>query len=305
MTQDYKDIIEQVVSEVIRRLGESARVPAGAEGAGKTASGGETAAGGETSGEVCAVCVLCGKCVERVPGAVERIKGAGASRISSSLGIASVGKEVAPLIDHTLLKPDASQAEIEKLCSEAREFAFASVCVNPCWVKLAASLLQGTQVKVCSVVGFPLGAAKKEVKAYETRRAILDGAREIDMVMNVGAMKSQNHKMVEEDMREVKETCGKAVVTKVILETALLNEAEKIKACEIAKKAGMDFVKTSTGFGPGGATAEDVRLMRSVVGEKMGVKASGGIRDAETAARMIEAGATRIGASASVKIVGG
>ncbi|HVP58096.1 MAG TPA: deoxyribose-phosphate aldolase [bacterium] len=216
-----------------------------------------------------------------------------------------MGKDVAPLIDHTLLKPDASRSEIEKLCREAREFEFASVCVNPCWVKLASSMLQATRVKVCSVVGFPLGAAKKEVKAYETRRAILDGASEIDMVMNVGAMKSQDYKLVEDDMREVKETCGRAVITKVILETALLTNPEKIKACELAKKAGLDFVKTSTGFGPGGATVEDVRLMRSVVGEEMGVKAAGGIRDAETAARLIEAGATRIGASASVKIVGG
>lgn len=306
MTQDYKDIVEQVVREVVRRLGESPRAGLEARGAvGERTAGVGVPRGGPTSGGECSVCVFCGKCVERAPSAVEKIKGAGASRISSSLGIGSVGKDVAPLIDHTLLKPDASQAEIEKLCGEAKEFVFASVCVNPCWVKLAASLLQGTQVKVCSVVGFPLGAAKKEVKAYETRRAILDGAREIDMVMNVGAMKSQNHKLVEEDMRDVKETCGRAVVTKVILETALLNDAEKIKACEIAKKVGMDFVKTSTGFGPGGATAEDVRLMRSVVGEEMGVKASGGIRDAQTAARMIEAGATRIGASASVKIVGG
>ncbi|MFZ1946275.1 MAG: deoxyribose-phosphate aldolase [bacterium] len=216
-----------------------------------------------------------------------------------------MGKDVAPLIDHTLLKPDASRAEIEKLCGEARQFGFASVCVNPCWIKLAADLLAGTRVKVCSVVGFPLGACKKEVKAYETRRAILDGAREIDMVMNVGAMKSQDYRLVEDDMREVKETCGRAVITKVILETALLADPEKVKACEIAKKVRMDFVKTSTGFGPGGATAEDVRLMRGVVGEAMGVKAAGGIRDAETVARMIEAGATRIGASASVKIIGG
>lgn len=306
MTRDYKDIVEQVVKEVVRRLGESPDVGVHAAGAAreKTLGAGVRPDGVAAAGE-CSVCVFCGKCVERAPGAVEKIKGAGASRISSSLGVASVRKDVAPLIDHTLLKPDASQSEIEKLCSEAKEFAFASVCVNPCWVKLAAGLLQGTQVKVCSVVGFPLGAAKKEVKAYEARRAILDGAREIDMVMNVGAMKSQDHKLVEEDMRDVKETCGRAIITKVILETVLLNDAEKIKACEIAKRVGMDFVKTSTGFGPGGATAEDVRLMRSVVGEEMGVKASGGIRDAETAARMIEAGATRIGASASVKIVGG
>ncbi|MFH1311631.1 MAG: deoxyribose-phosphate aldolase [Candidatus Eisenbacteria bacterium] len=212
---------------------------------------------------------------------------------------------IAPLIDHTLLKPDACQAEIDKLCAEAREFKFASVCVNPYNVSRASGLLEGTQVKVCSVTGFPLGANKKEIKAYETRKAMLDGAREIDMVMNVGALKSRDYKLVEQDMRDVKETCGKNVITKVILETALLTDEEKIKACEIAKASGMDFVKTSTGFGPGGATVEDIRLMRSVVGAKMGVKASGGIRDAETAARMVEAGATRIGASASVKIVGG
>jgi len=214
-------------------------------------------------------------------------------------------QNIARSIDHTLLKPDASRKDIEKLCSEAREFGFASVCVNPGNVKIAAGLLERTDVKVCSVVGFPLGAAKKEVKAYETRRAILDGAREIDMVMNIGAMKSGDLRLVEEDMREVKETCGSRVVTKVILETALLSDEEKVEACRIAKKAGMDFVKTSTGFGPGGATVEDVALMRSVVGERMGVKASGGIRDTETAKRMVAAGATRIGASASVKIVGG
>ena len=284
--------------EVLRKLG------------GKTEPGGgpdpgATLAGSCKAGDACSVCVSCGKCVERAPEAVQRIKGAGAARISSSLGVASVGKDVAPLIDHTLLKPDASRAEVEKLCREAKDFEFASVCVNPCWVRVAAVLLEGTRVKVCSVVGFPLGAAKKEVKAYETRRAMLDGAREIDMVMNVGALKSEDYKLVEADMRDVKDTCGKAVITKVILETALLTNPEKVKACEIAKKAGMDFVKTSTGFGPGGATVEDVKLMRSVVGEEMGIKAAGGIRDAETAARMIEAGATRIGASASVKIVGG
>jgi deoxyribose-phosphate aldolase len=219
--------------------------------------------------------------------------------------VASVGKDVASLIDHTLLKPDAIKAAVETLCREAKEFGFATVVVNPCNVKLASSLLERTNVKVCTVAGFPLGASKKEVKAYEARRAILDGAREIDMVMNVGALKSQDYRVVEEDMRAVRETCGRSVVTKVILETALLTSEEKIRACEIAKKSGMDFVKTSTGFGPGGATVEDVKLMRSVVGERMGVKAAGGIRDADTAARMIEAGATRIGASASVKIVSG
>jgi deoxyribose-phosphate aldolase len=303
LMQDYSEIVERVVREVVRRLGEAPLAETGAMGSGGRQS---VPGGAEGRGEGgCPVCVYCGKCVERAPQAVEKIKGAGAARISSSLGVAAVGKDVAPLIDHTLLKPDASQAEIEKLCREAKEFEFASVCVNPCWVKLASSMLQATRVKVCSVVGFPLGAAKKEVKAYETRRAILDGAREIDMVMNIGAMKSQDYKLVEADMREVKETCGRAVITKVILETALLSDPEKIKACEIARQARLDFVKTSTGFGPGGATVDDVRLMRSVVGEGMGVKAAGGIRDAETAARLIEAGATRIGASASVKIVGG
>jgi deoxyribose-phosphate aldolase len=282
--QDFDAIVERVVKEVITRLGEEQGVEAGGE---------------------CAVCVFCGKCVEKVPEAVDKIKKAGAARISSAPGVSSVGKEIAAMIDHTLLKPDASAQAIEKLCREAKDFGFASVCINPCNVKLASGLLEGTDVKICTVVGFPLGAARKEVKAYEARRAILDGAREVDMVMNIGALKSQEYKLVEEDMRDVRETCGRGVITKVILETALLTDEEKIKACEIAKKSGMDFVKTSTGFGPGGATVEDVRLMRSVVGDQMGIKAAGGIRDVETATRMIEAGATRIGASASVKIVGG
>jgi deoxyribose-phosphate aldolase len=282
--QDFEAVVERVVKEVLSRLPET---------------------GLATGDTECTVCVSCGKCVEKAPTAVRNIKNAGAVRISASPGIGAVVGDLGALIDHTLLKPDASRKDIEKLCSEAREFGFASVCVNPCNVKLAAGLLVRTDVKVCSVVGFPLGAAKKEVKAYETRRAILDGAREIDMVMNIGAMKSGDSRLVEEDMREVKETCGPRVVTKVILETALLTDEEKVEACRIAKKVGMDFVKTSTGFGPGGATVEDVKLMRSAVGERMGVKASGGIRDTETAKRMVEAGATRIGASASVKIVGG
>jgi deoxyribose-phosphate aldolase len=282
--QDFEAIVEQVVKEVLQKLGQERR---------------------EEPGSECVVCISCGKCVEKAPNAVEKIKNAGADRISATPGIGAVGHGFAPLIDHTLLKPDATRAAVEQLCREAREFEFASVCVNPCNVKLASSLLEGTKVKICSVVGFPLGANKKEIKAYEARKAILDGAREIDMVMNVGAVKSGDYKLAEQDMRDVRETCGRSVITKVILETALLTDEEKIKACEIAKSSRMDFVKTSTGFGPGGATVEDVKLMRSVVGESMGVKASGGIRDAETAARMVEAGATRIGASASVKIVGG
>lgn len=282
--QDFEAIVEQVVKEVINRL------------AGEAGSGGVSQ---------CTICIQCGKCVEKNPSAAQSIRDAGASRLSLTPGVSRVGADLAPLIDHTLLKPDATYSEIERLCAEARQFKFASVCVNPCNVKLAASLLTGSGIKVCSVVGFPLGANKKEVKAYEARRAILDGATEIDMVMNIGALKSKDYKLVEEDMRMVKEVCGSRVITKVILETALLTDEEKIKACEIAKVSGMDFVKTSTGFGPGGATVADVKLMRSVVGEKIGVKAAGGIRDMETALKMVEAGATRIGASASVKIVSG
>jgi deoxyribose-phosphate aldolase len=282
--QDFDAVVERVVREVVSRLGQEPQKDGGTQ---------------------CAVCVLCGQCAEKAPEAVNNIKNAGASRISSSPGVTSVGEDIAPLIDHTLLKPEANRADIEKLCREAVEFGFASVVVNPSNVKLASRLVEGTPVKVCTVAGFPLGASKKEVKAYEARRAMLDGAREIDMVMNIGALKSADYKTVEDDMRDVKETCGRSVITKVIIETALLTDEEKIKACEIAKRSGMDFVKTSTGFGPGGATVEDIRLMRNVVGDKMGVKASGGIRDAETAAKMVEAGATRIGASASVKIVGG
>ncbi len=282
--QDFQAIVEQVVKEVMNRLANEVTTAAAAQ---------------------CTICIQCGKCAEKNPSAAQSIRDAGASRLSLTPGVRSVGADLAPLIDHTLLKPDAAYSDIERLCAEAREFKFAAVCVNPCNVRLAANLLAGTTIKVCSVVGFPLGANKKEVKAYEARRAILDGATEIDMVMNIGALKSKDYKLVEEDMRMVKEVCGSRVITKVILETALLTDEEKIKACEIAKVSGMDFVKTSTGFGPGGATVADVKLMRSVVGEKIGVKASGGIRDMETAMKMVEAGATRIGASASVKIVSG
>jgi len=283
LTQDFERIVEEVVQQVLKKLGDDRKL-----------TGGE--------GE-CAVCVLCGQCADKVPEIVGKIKDAGAARISCTPGVTNVRKDIAPLIDHTLLKPEATQAQVAQLCCEARELDFAAVCVNPAYVKQAASLLEGTGVVTCSVVGFPLGASKKEIKAYEARRAVLDGAREIDMVMNVGAMKSGDYKLVEDDMAAVREACGRNVVTKVIIETALLTDEEKVKACEIAKKVGMNFVKTSTGFGPGGATVEDVRLMRSVVGTKMGVKASGGIRDTEAAEQMIAAGASRIGASASVKIV--
>ena len=211
---------------------------------------------------------------------------------------------VSAMIDHTLLKPDATRAEIEKLCREAAEFHFATVCVNPAWVPTAARLLRGTGVGVCSVVGFPLGATTADVKNYETRRAIFDGATEIDMVINIGALKSGDLRTVERDIEAVVEPCRQCgVISKVIIEAALLTDEEKITACTLSKAAGADFVKTSTGFASGGATAADVALMRRVVGAEMGVKAAGGVRDLEGLKAMVAAGATRVGASAGVKIV--
>lgn len=213
--------------------------------------------------------------------------------------------EMAKYIDHTLLKPEAPRSAYDKLCDEAIKHGFKSVCVNSSWVAYVSKKLQRTEVLVCAVVGFPLGAMDSRAKAFETRRAIEDGAREIDMVINVGALKSGNLKLVEEDIRAVRRATRGTTVLKVILETCLLSDDEKVLACEIAKKAGADFVKTSTGFGGGGATVEDVALMRRVVGPKMGVKASGGIRDFAKASAMITAGASRIGAGAGVAIVTG
>jgi deoxyribose-phosphate aldolase len=212
-------------------------------------------------------------------------------------------REVARMIDHTLLKPEATAAQVEKLCKEAAEYGFMSVCINPTWVSLCARLLKGTPVKVCTVIGFPLGATTTTTKALEAAEAIAHGATEVDMVLNVGALKSGSHDLVLEDIKAVVQAAkGKALV-KVILETGLLTNEEKVRACELCKQAGADFVKTSTGFGPGGATAEDIALMRKTVGPDMGVKASGGIRDYEAAQAMARAGASRIGASASVNIV--
>ena len=212
--------------------------------------------------------------------------------------------EVAAVIDHTLLKPDATEAEIRKLCDEAREYGFASVCVNPSWVPLAAKLLKGSKSKVCTVVGFPLGATSTVAKACETQEALADGAKEIDMVINVGALKSGKRDEVENDVRVIAGVAHKAgAICKVIIETCLLSHAEKVLASQIAKTAGADFVKTSTGFSTGGATTEDVKLMRETVGLAMGVKASGGIRTLSDLRAMVAAGATRIGASAGVKIV--
>ena len=240
---------------------------------------------------------------ECCPDRVQHVLDAGATRLG--LHAAEGGASgVSGYIDHTLLKPDATAKEIEQLCREAAEFKFATVCVNPVWVAEAARLLRGSGVGVCSVVGFPLGATTADVKNYETRRAIFDGAAEIDMVINVGALKSGDLRTVERDIEAVVEPCRQCgAISKVIIEAALLTDEEKITACTLSKAAGADFVKTSTGFGPGGATAADVELMRRVVGAEMGVKAAGGVRDLEGLKAMVAAGATRVGASAGVKIV--
>lgn len=207
-------------------------------------------------------------------------------------------------IDHTLLKPEATETMIDKLCEEAKAHEFASVCVNPYWVARSAKLLSGTNVKVCTVIGFPLGANTSAVKAAETRDAIANGATEVDMVLNVGALKSGDLDLVRSDVAAVKQAAGN-VLLKVILETGLLTDEEKEIACKLCVEAGADYVKTSTGFGPGGATVADIALMRKAVGEGLGVKASGGVRDRETALAMIEAGATRIGTSSGISIVSG
>jgi deoxyribose-phosphate aldolase len=238
-------------------------------------------------------------CPDRLRGVLD----AGATRVGlHASGGAPAG--VASMIDHTLLRPDATRANIEELCREAAQFKFATVCVNPTWIALAARLLAGSGVGVCSVVGFPLGATTPEIKGYETRRAIFDGATEIDMVINIGALKSGDLRMVERDIESVTTPCRDCgALSKVIIEAALLTDDEKITACTLAKAAGADYVKTSTGFASGGATAADVALMRRVVGSEMGVKAAGGVRDLESVKAMIAAGATRVGASAGVKIV--
>ncbi|TGB04258.1 deoxyribose-phosphate aldolase [Halobacillus salinus] len=214
-------------------------------------------------------------------------------------------QNLAKMIDHTQLKPDTPKEKILQICEEAKEHSFASVCVNPHWVKTSYELLKDTDVKVCTVIGFALGATTKETKAFETRQAIEQGAEEVDMVINVGELKSGNTDVVQQDIEAVvREAEGKAIV-KVIIETSLLTEEEKVKACELAKAAGADFVKTSTGFNGGGATVEDISLMRKTVGPEMGVKASGGVRDYDGAKAMIEAGATRIGASSGIAIIKG
>jgi len=289
---DKKELIDKITQEVMAKLKSS----------GSSAESGVVEAVCITSeGE----CINCQLCITKNPDSVKKIIDGGASRVSSTIGVVNVPADVARYIDHTLLKPDATRKEIEQLCEEAVRYGFYSVCVNGFWVELCAKILRGKEVKVCSVVGFPLGATDSRTKAFETRNAIENGASEIDMVINVGALKSGDLKSVEEDIRSVRRACRATTVLKVIIEACLLSDDEKIIACEISKKAGADFVKTSTGFSKGGATTSDIALMRRVVGSKMGIKAAGGVRSFEDAKKMIDSGATRIGASASVKIVSG
>jgi len=229
---------------------------------------------------------------------------AGASRIGSGPGIGDMAADIASTIDHTLLKPDATVPEVEKLCDEARRFHFASVCVNPAFVPLCARLLRGSTVKVCTVIGFPLGASTPATKAFEARKAIREGATEVDMVLNVGALKGGNHELVYDDISGVVQAAHESrALAKVILETALLTDEEKVIACVLAKRARADFVKTSTGFAAAGATVRDISLMKAAVEGALGIKASGGIRTLAQARAMIEAGATRLGTSTGVRIV--
>ena len=253
----------------------------------------------------CERCSSFGVSAVRGPEEARALAEAGASRIVATVGYCPASDGLASLIDHTLLKPDATRSEIEQLCREAAQFCFASVCVNPSWVPVCRELLNASGVKVCTVIGFPSGAHAPDVKAYETLRAVQQGAEEVDMVINIGALKSKDYALVEQDIRGVVQAAGRNTVVKVILETSLLTREEKIMGSSLSKAAGADFVKTSTGFAGGGATVEDVRLMRETVGPEIGVKASGGIRSKEDVEAMVEAGATRVGASAGVKIVRG
>ncbi len=242
------------------------------------------------------------------PAAVKKIISNGADRIAAGIGVGEelIDKDVARMIDHTLLKPETTPQEITKLCDEARTYGFASVCINPCYVSMCKDLLSGSKVKVCTVIGFPLGSTTTEVKRFEAEQALKSGAQEIDMVINVGMLKQKQHDYVFNDINQVVLAAKKfGAICKVIIETALLTDEEKIVACLLSKNAKADFVKTSTGFSKGGATAGDVALMKYVVGSAVGVKASGGIRTTEDARLMIASGAERIGASASVKIVKG
>jgi deoxyribose-phosphate aldolase len=280
-------LVRTITEEVLAYLG----APAGA-----------SLAGLDLDDIVCPGCDQ--QCIEKCARKTRLVIEAGADRISAGPQVQQVDADVAALIDHTLLKPEATRDDIRKLCEEAVKFGFASVCVNPWNVAQAAELVRGSRVKVCTVIGFPLGATLPQVKIFEAEETIKLGAQEVDMVQNVGALKSGLDEVVEQDIRGVAEAAHRGgAICKVILETALLTNDEKVRASLAAKRAGADFVKTSTGFSTSGATAEDVALMRKAVGVELGIKASGGIRTLEDVEKMVKAGATRIGASASVKIV--
>jgi deoxyribose-phosphate aldolase len=283
--QTVERLVETITKQVLLRLAEEERA----------AKSGQPMCASDCTGGLCVQ-----MCIDRVG----MVIAAGADRLSAGLGAIPPSRGIAAKIDHTLLKPEATPDQIAQLCYEARKHGFASVCVNPTHVRLCAQLLRGSPVKVCTVVGFPLGATPPEVKAFETQQAIDDGASEIDMVINIGAVKAKDYEAAARDVcAVVRAAHAKGSIVKVIIEAALLTDEEKIAACLICKEAGADFVKTSTGFGPGGATVADVALMRKVVGPGMGVKAAGGIRNLADAQKLIEAGATRIGASAGVKIL--
>jgi deoxyribose-phosphate aldolase len=286
---ELDSLVAQIGEEILARLNGPIAVPKRGEGL-------------NLPDQVCPGCVQ--RCPQTCARNTKEIIAAGADRVSASDHLTKIDPSIAALIDHTILKPDATRADIVKVCREARQYGFASVCVNPYWVPVVRAELEGSPVKVCSVVGFPLGATSTEAKVCETAAALRAGAQEIDMVINVGALRSGDHEAVKLDIQQVVKIAHEAgAIVKVILETALLDDNQKAVACTLVKIAGADFVKTSTGFGPSGATAQDVALMRSVVGSEMGVKASGGIRTLADLKTMTAAGATRIGASASVKIV--
>ena len=281
-------LVAQIGEELLARVGSQPAVKKGE--------------GLNLSDQVCPGCVQ--RCVQTCARNTREIIAAGAARVSASERLTKIDPDIASLIDHTILKPEATRSDVVKVCREAREYRFASVCVNPYWVPLVRAELNGSPVKVCTVVGFPLGATSTEAKVAETASAVRAGAQEIDMVINVGALRSGDHEAVKLDIQEVVKVAHAAgAIVKVILENALLDDNQKAVACTLCKLAGADFVKTSTGFGPSGATAHDVALMRQVVGPDMGVKAAGGIRTLADFRAMTAAGASRIGASASVKIV--
>jgi deoxyribose-phosphate aldolase len=292
MTQTELDVlVAQIGEEILSRVGNSSATAAPKKGEGLN-----------LPDQVCPGCVQ--RCVQTCAKNAKDIIAAGADRVSASERLTKIDPAIASLIDHTILKADATRSDVVKVCREARQYSFASVCVNPYWVPLVKAELMGSPVKVCTVVGFPLGATSTEAKVAETAAALRAGAQEIDMVINVGALRSGDHEAVKVEIQEiVRVSHGAGAIVKVILETALLDHNQKAVACTLCKLAGADFVKTSTGFGPSGATAHDVALMREVVGPSMGVKASGGIRTLADFRAMTAAGASRIGASASVKIV--